>query len=101
MAKVWILIGVMLLIFCFAGKAQIPTAKEARKQSYESRVNDSLLTIKMEWLHVKSAIEMAIDEGKDSVVVWNMNSSIEKELTNKGYIIKRNYYLYKRWYIYW
>ena len=101
MAKVWIVVGVILLVFCFAGKAQIPTAKEARKQAKEARVKDSLLTIEMEYLHVKSAIEGAIEEGRDSVIVWNMNSGISKELINNGYKIKPSEYLFRHWYIYW
>jgi hypothetical protein len=101
MAKVWIVIGVAMLIFAFSGKAQIPTAQEARKLSYESRVNDSLLTIKMKWIHVNSAIEIAIDNGVDSAMVWNMNSVISNELLKKGYKIKYKDYIFKRWVIYW
>ncbi len=91
----------LLLFICLSVTAQVPTAKEARKLSIESRVKDSLLTVQMNWIHINSAIRSAIEEGKDSVAVWQMSGDISKYLLDKGYTIKMCDKLFKYWYIYW
>lgn len=81
--------------------AQIPTAKEARKQAYDAKVKDSLLNIEIQRLRVESAIEDAVNDGKDSARVWSINKAIKKELENKGYTIKLINREFNYWRIYW